>query len=78
MFIKLILQVAAVLDKLCRAARSRASMKDMRRYLAYGAGSKAASSYLGELTGRILALQPVADMQHSTASLRCTLLHTMS
>ena len=43
----------------------------MRRYLAHGAGSKAASSYLGALTTALLSQQAVADMQHRTASLRC-------
>ena len=42
----------------------------MRRYLAHGAGSMAASSYLGELTACMLSAKPVADMQHNAASLR--------
>lgn len=65
-----LLQVSAVLAQLCSAARARGGLKDMRMYLAHGAGSKAASSYLGELTARMLSGQPVADMQHNAASLR--------
>ena len=64
------MQVSAVLGKLSSAAKARGGLKDMRRYLAHGAGSKAASSYLGELTARILSEQSVADMQHNAASLR--------
>lgn len=65
------MQVSAVLDQLCSAAAARGGLKDLRRYLAHGAGSKTASSYLGELTARVLSGHPVADMQHSAASLRC-------
>ena len=65
------MQVSAVLASLCGAAEARGGLKDLRRYLVHGAGSKAASSYLGELTGRVLSEHPVADMQHSAASLRC-------
>ena len=35
-----------------------------------GAASKAASSYLGDLTTALLSQRAVADMQHRTASLR--------
>ncbi|CAL5220366.1 g2367 [Coccomyxa viridis] len=63
------IKVSAVLAQLCSAARARGGLKDMRRYLAHGAGSKAASSYLGELTARMLSGQPVADMQQNAASL---------
>ena len=64
------MQVSGVLAELCSAAKARGGLKDMRRYLAHGAGSKAASSYLGELTACIMSGQPVADMQHNAASLR--------
>ena len=65
------MQASAVLAQICGAAEARGGLKDLRRYLAHGAGSKAASSYFGELTACILSGQPVADMQHSAASLRC-------
>ena len=65
------MQVAAVMERLSIVARARGRLKDMRRYLAHGAGSKAASSYLGDLTTALLSQQTVADMQHRTASLRC-------
>ena len=64
-------QVAALLERLSIAAGARSQLKDMRRYLAHEAGSKAASSYLGDLTAALLSQQAVADMQHRTASLRC-------
>ena len=60
-----------MMERLSLAARARSRLKDMPRYLAHGAGSKAASSYLGDLTTALLAQQAVADMQHRTASLRC-------
>ena len=42
----------------------------MRRHTAHEAGSKAASSYLGDLTTALLSQQAVADMRHRSASLR--------
>ena len=65
------MQVAALMDRLSIAAKARSCLKYMQRYLAHGAGSKAASSYLGDLTTALLAQQAVADMQHRSASLRC-------
>ena len=64
-------QVAALMQRFSSAARARGCLKVMRRYLAHGAGSKAASSYLGDLTAVLLSQQAVADMQHRPASLRC-------
>ena len=65
------MQVATVMERLSIAAGARSRLKDMRRYLAHGAGSRAASSYLGGLTTALLSQQAVADMHHRTASLRC-------
>lgn len=65
------MQIATVMERLSIAAGARSRLKDMRRYLAHGAGSGAASSYLGGLTTALLSQQAVADMQHRTASLRC-------
>ena len=65
------MQVVSVMERLSIAAGARSRLKDMRRYLAHGAGSRAASSYLGDLATALLSQQAVADMQHRTASLRC-------
>ena len=63
-------QIAALMQRFSSAARARSRLKDMRRHLAHGTGSKAASSYLRDLTTALLSQQAVADMQHRTVSLR--------
>ncbi|BDA45712.1 probable Sec1 family domain-containing protein 2 [Coccomyxa sp. Obi] len=62
-------KVTELLMRLQATAAARSLMKDMRRYLQHGAGSKGVTSLLSQLTSRLLDHQPIPDLQHNNASL---------
>ncbi|CAL8470707.1 g10249 [Coccomyxa elongata] len=62
-------KVTELLMRLQATAAARSLLKDMRRYLQHGAGSKGVTSLLSQLTSHLLDHTPISDLQHNNASL---------